>query len=51
MTLDVAATANHWWADGAVSCALLVLCVGAERAVRALRVPRLEPVLAPTLLA
>ncbi|MCA1710548.1 MAG: phosphatase PAP2 family protein [Actinobacteria bacterium] len=49
MTLDVAATANHWWADGFVSCVLLALCVAAERGVRALRVPTLEPVPAPTL--
>jgi hypothetical protein len=46
MAVDVAATANHWWADGFVSCVLLVLCVGVERS---LRVPALEPVAAPTL--
>jgi hypothetical protein len=49
MTVDVAATANHWWADGFVSCVLLVLCIACERAVRALRVPALEAGPAPTL--
>jgi hypothetical protein len=49
MTLDVAATANHWWADGFVSAVLLAGCIAAERAVRAalaLRRPAvvLEPV-------
>lgn len=49
MTLDVAATGNHWWADGFVSCVLLALCVVAERAGRGMRVPRLQPLSAPTL--
>jgi hypothetical protein len=48
MSVDVAATANHWWADGLVCGVLLVLCIAAERAgarvVRSLRVPALEPV-------
>ena len=35
MTLNVAVTANHWWADGAASAVLLALCVAGERAVRA----------------
>jgi len=32
MSVDVAVTANHWWADGAVCGVLLVLCIAAERA-------------------
>src|SRR3954451_7618534 len=48
MSVDVAVTANHWWADGIVCGVLLVLCIAAERAgvavVRNLRVPALEPV-------
>lgn len=48
MSIDVAVTANHWWADGIVCGVLLVLCIAAERAgVRLLgtwRVPVLEPV-------
>ena len=49
MSVDVAVTANHWWADGAVCGVLLILCIAAERAVvrvvRAVRVPTvLEPV-------
>jgi hypothetical protein len=47
MAVDVAVTANHWWADGFVCGVLLVLCVAAERGVRRLtvRVPAvLEPV-------
>ena len=49
MSVDVAVTANHWWADGFVCGVLLVLCIAAERAgsrvVRILRVPTvLEPV-------
>jgi hypothetical protein len=47
MSVDVAVTANHWWADGIVCGGLLVLCIAAERAgvavVRAIRVPALEP--------
>jgi hypothetical protein len=48
MSVDVAVTANHWWADGFVCAILLVLCIAAERAgvrvVRSLRVPAaLEP--------
>jgi hypothetical protein len=48
MSVDVAVTANHWWADGFVCCVLLVLCIAAERAgnrvVKAIRVPAgLEP--------
>lgn len=41
MTLDVAATANHWWLDGVVAAALLALCVAAERSLRGVvvRVP------------
>jgi hypothetical protein len=35
MSVDVAVTANHWWADGIVSAGLLALCVAGERAVRA----------------
>lgn len=31
MSLDVAVTANHWWADGLVSAGLLVGCVYADR--------------------
>jgi hypothetical protein len=46
MSVDVAVTANHWWADGIVCGGLLVLCIAAERAgvavVRNLRVPVLE---------
>jgi hypothetical protein len=46
MSIDVAVTANHWWADGIVCGVLLVLCIAAERAgvavVRSLRVPVLE---------
>jgi hypothetical protein len=46
MSVDVAVTANHWWADGIVCGGLLVLCIAAERAgvavVRTLRVPVLE---------
>jgi hypothetical protein len=49
MSVDVAVTANHWWADGFVCGVLLVLCIAAERVgsrvVRSLRVPTvLEPV-------
>jgi hypothetical protein len=48
MSVDVAVTANHWWADGIVCGVLLVLCIVAERAgarvVRSLRLPALEPV-------
>jgi hypothetical protein len=49
MAVDVAVTANHWWADGFVCGVLLVLCIAAEQAVRrvirTLRVPAvLEPV-------
>jgi hypothetical protein len=55
MSVDVAVTANHWWADGIVCGALLVVCVAAERAgvrlVRMLRTSTLEPVPAPTLVA
>ena len=36
MSVDVAVTANHWWADGLVSAGLLALCIAAETAVRAL---------------
>jgi hypothetical protein len=47
MSLDVAATANHWWADGLVCGGLLALCIAAERAgaavVRSWRLPVLEP--------
>ena len=32
MSVVVAVTANHWWADGIVSGLLLVLCVAADRA-------------------
>jgi hypothetical protein len=32
--LVVVATANHWWADGIVAVAVLVLCAAAERAAR-----------------
>jgi hypothetical protein len=39
MSVDVAVTANHWWADGVVCGGLLVLCIAAERAVRRIRVP------------
>jgi hypothetical protein len=50
MSVDVAVTANHWWADGVVCGVLLVLCIAAERAgariVRSVRVPALEPVAA-----
>jgi hypothetical protein len=45
MSVDVAVTANHWWADGIVSAVLLALCIAGDRAVRALlpvRVPVLE---------
>jgi hypothetical protein len=35
MSVDVAVTANHWWADGIVAGGLLALCIAAERAVRA----------------
>ena len=42
MAVDVAVTANHWWADGFVCGVLLALCIAAERAgslvVRSLRV-------------
>jgi hypothetical protein len=34
MSVDVAVTANHWWADGIVSAGLLALCIAGERAVR-----------------
>jgi len=48
MSLDVAVTANHWWADGIVCSLLLVLCVAAERAgvraLRSIRLAALEPV-------
>jgi hypothetical protein len=49
MSVDVAVTANHWWADGIVCGGLLVLCIAAERGgarlVRPIRVPAaLEPV-------
>jgi hypothetical protein len=51
MTLDVAVTANHWWADGVVCAVLLALCVAVERAGSALWLGRrpvplaaLEPV-------
>lgn len=47
MSIDVAVTANHWWADGIVASALLALCIAAERlvvaVVRSLRMPTLEP--------
>jgi hypothetical protein len=43
MSVDVAVTANHWWADGIVSGVLLALCIGADRAVRA-ALPAREPV-------
>jgi hypothetical protein len=51
MAVDVAVTANHWWADGFVCGVLLVLCIAAERAgravIRSFRVPAaLEPVTA-----
>ena len=51
MTVDVAVTANHWWADGFVCGVLLVLCIAAERVgrriARAVRVPAaLEPLAA-----
>jgi hypothetical protein len=46
MSVDVAVTANHWWADGIVCGVLLVLCIAAERAgvavVRSLRMSGLE---------
>jgi hypothetical protein len=46
MSVDVAVTANHWWADGIVCGVLLVLCIAAERAgaavVRSLWMPVLE---------
>ena len=35
MSVDVAVTANHWWADGFVAAVLLALCIAADRAVRA----------------
>ena len=48
MSVDVAVTANHWWADGVVCGVLLVLCIAAERAgariARTLRIPAMEPV-------
>lgn len=47
MSVDVAVTANHWWADGFVSAVLIALCLAAERGVRALlpvRVTVSEPV-------
>lgn len=31
MSLDVAVTANHWWADGGACCLLLALCIAAQR--------------------
>jgi hypothetical protein len=48
MSVDVAVTANHWWADGIVCGVLLVLCIAAEaagrRVIRTFRVPAvLEP--------
>jgi hypothetical protein len=49
MAVDVAATANHWWADGFVCGVLLVLCIAGERAVRRLTIPVpavLEPAVA-----
>ena len=49
MSVDVAVTANHWWADGIVCAGLLALCIAAERAVRAalpVRMPAFEPVAA-----
>ena len=49
MTLDVAATANHWWLDGIVSGVLLALCVAGDRAgsrlAAAWRVRRTAPAL------
>lgn len=47
MSVVVAVTANHWWADGIVSGLLLVLCVSADRAgtriLAALRRPPEQP--------
>jgi hypothetical protein len=34
MSVDVAVTANHWWADGLACGGLLALCIAAERALR-----------------
>ena len=34
MSLDVVVTANHWWTDGLVAGAILVLCLAVERAAR-----------------
>ncbi|MBK5307744.1 MAG: phosphatase PAP2 family protein [Frankiaceae bacterium] len=52
MSVDVAVTANHWWADGIVCGVLLVACIAAERvgsrlvgSVRVAPVP--EPALEP----
>ncbi|MCU1594060.1 MAG: putative rane protein [Frankiales bacterium] len=48
MALVVAATANHWWADGAVSAALLAVVVLADRTARkALQPATPAPVLSP----
>ncbi len=50
MSVDVAVTANHWWADGIVCAALLAMCIAGDRlgaramaAVRARRQPALQP--------
>jgi hypothetical protein len=47
----VAATANHWWMDGVVAVALLVLCAwsqrGAARLLRAVRARRADTVPLP----
>jgi hypothetical protein len=44
MSVDVAVTANHWWADGVACGGLLVLCLAAERAARLVPWPGLRPV-------
>ena len=33
MSVDVVVTANHWWADGIASGAILLLCLAAQRVV------------------
>ena len=48
MAVDVAVTANHWWADGFVCGVLLVLSIAAERAgARLWRSARVPAVLEP----
>jgi hypothetical protein len=48
MSVDVAVTANHWWADGFVCGVLLALCIAAERAgSRVVRILRVSTVLEP----